>query len=326
MIKTIKNICMFTKIFGTGSFLPVQIRSNMILEKMVDTSHEWIVARTGIKERRISSAQETVDKMGYFAAKKALDMSCINPNKIGMIIVATTTANYAFPSVACQIQRDLCIKDAIAFDLSAACSGFIYALSIADKYIKHGSIDYALVIGSDTLSHTLNPNDRSTLILFGDGAGAVILGRAENPGIISTHLHADGYYGDLLTLPNYNRSQPEIPHYLTMSGNKVFKIAVSILTKIIHETLDVNNLRQNELDWLIPHQANLRIIIAAVRRLKINMKKVIITLDKHGNTSAASVPLALDEAVRDQRIKLGQLVLLEAFGAGFTWGSVLLRF
>lgn len=317
---------MFTKILGTGSFLPEQVRSNVILEKMVDTSHEWIVARTGIQERRISSTDETVAKMGYFAAKRALDMSCINANKIGIIIVATTSSSHAFPSSACQIQRDLCIQDTIAFDLSAACSGFIYALGVADQYIKHSSIEYALVIGSDTLSHTLNPNDRRTLILFGDGAGAVVLGRSEKPGIISTHLHADGCYGDLLTLPNYNRNDPSMSHYLTMAGNKVFKIAVSIFTGIIKETLHVNNLSYNELDWLIPHQANLRIIIAAAKRLDIDMKKIIITLDKHGNTSAASVPLALDEAVRDRRIASGQLILLEAFGAGFTWGSVLLRF
>lgn len=317
---------MFTKILGTGSFLPAQIRSNFVLEKMVDTSHEWIVARTGIKERRVSNVNETAAKMGYFAAKEALDMSCINVNKIGIIIVATTSSSHAFPSSACQIQRDLHIRDAIAFDVSAACSGFIYALDVADKYIKHGSVDYALVIGSDTLSHTLNPNDRGTLILFGDGAGAVVLGRSKDPGIISTHLHADGHYGDLLTLPNYNRKDPSISHYLTMSGNKVFKIAVSVLTNIINETLHVNNLCQNELDWLIPHQANLRIIVAAARRLEIDMKKIIITLDRHGNTSAASVPLALDEAVRDRRIKAGQLILLEAFGAGFTWGSILLRF
>lgn len=317
---------MFTKIFGTGSFLPAQIRSNVILEKMVNTSHEWIIARTGIQERRISSTDETVAKMGYFAAKKALDMSCINADKIGIIIVATTSSSHAFPSAACQIQRDLHIRDTIAFDLSAACSGFVYALGVADQYIKHGSIDYALVVGSDVLSHTLNPNDRGTLILFGDGAGAVVLGRSKTPGIISTHLHADGSYGDLLTLPNYNRKNPNIPHYLTMSGNKVFKIAVSILTSIIKETLYINHLHRSELDWLIPHQANLRIIIAAAKRLDIDMKKIIITLDRHGNTSAASVPLALDEAVRDKRIKSGQLVLLEAFGAGFTWGSALLRF
>lgn len=317
---------MFAKILGTGSFLPAQIRSNVILEKMVDTSHEWIVARTGILERRISNIDETVAKMGYFAAKRALDMSCVNADKIGIIIVATTSSSHAFPSSACQIQRDLHIKDTIAFDLSAACSGFIYALDVANQYIKYGGIDYALVIGADTLSHTLNPNDRSTLILFGDGAGAVILGRSKKPGIISTQLHADGYYGDLLTLPNYNRKDPSMSHYLTMAGNKVFKLAVSILTSTINDTLHINNICHKELDWLIPHQANLRIIIAAARRLDIDMEKIIITLDKHGNTSAASVPLALDEAVRDSRIQSGQLVLLEAFGAGFTWGSALLRF
>lgn len=317
---------MFTKIIGTGSYLPKQIRSNVFLEKIINTSNEWIVSRTGIQERRISNANETVAKMGYFASKKALDMSYIKPDKIGIIIVATTSSSHAFPSSACQIQRDLNIRDTIAFDLSAACSGFIYALNIADQYIKNGSVEYALIIGSDTLSHFVNPKDRSTVILFGDGAGAVILGRSKTPGIISTHLHADGYYGDLLTLPHHNRQDPGVSNYLTMSGNKVFKIAISILTRIIKETLRINDLHQDNLDWLIPHQANLRIISAAAKRLNIDMKKIIVTLDKHGNTSAAAVPLALDEAVRDGRIKSDQLLLLEAFGAGFTWGSALLRF
>ncbi|WP_159715380.1 beta-ketoacyl-ACP synthase III [Blochmannia endosymbiont of Camponotus nipponensis] len=317
---------MFTRILGTGSYLPQQIRSNLVLEKMVNTSHEWIVARTGIQERRISNSDETVAKMGYFAAKQALDMSCLRADKIGIIIVATTSSSHAFPSSACQIQRDLCIQDTIAFDLSAACSGFVYALGVADQYIKNGSVDYALVIGSDTLSHTLDPRDRETLILFGDGAGAVILGRSKTPGIISTHLHADGHHGDLLTLPHCNRQYPAVSNYLTMSGNKVFKIAVSVLARVIDETLHVNNVHQDELDWLVPHQANLRIISATAKRLDMDMRKVVITLDRHGNTSAASVPLALDEAVRDGRIKSDQLVLLESFGAGFTWGSVLLRF
>lgn len=320
------NMNVFTKILGTGSYLPEKIRSNNFLEKMVNTSNEWIVARTGIQERRISNDQETVAKMGYFASKKALDMSQITPNKIGIIIVATTSSSHAFPSSACQIQRDLNIKDTIAFDLSAACSGFIYALNVADKYIKNGGIEYALIIGSDILSHFLNPKDRSTLVLFGDGAGAVILGRSEIPGIISSHLHADGFHGDLLTLLNYNKKNSCVSNYLTMSGNKVFKIAISILTKIIRETLCANQLHQDDLDWLIPHQANFRIISAAAKKLNIDMKKIIITLNKHGNTSAAAVPLALDEAVRDGRIKSGQLLLLEAFGAGFTWGSALLRF
>lgn len=317
---------MFTKILGTGSFLPKKVRSNFFLEKIINTSHEWIVARTGIKERRISNSDETVAKMGYLASKQALDMAHIEPNKIGIIIVATTSSSHAFPSSACQIQRDLNIQDTIAFDLSAACSGFIYALNVADQYIKNGNIEYALIIGSDNLSHFLNPKDRSTLVLFGDGAGAVILGRSKIPGIISTHLHANGLHGDLLTLPNYNRKYPYISNYLTMSGNKVFKIAISILTRIITETLYANNLHKNDLDWLIPHQANLRIITAAAKRLNIDMNKIVITLDRHGNTSAAAVPLALDEAVRDGRIKTDQLLLLEAFGAGFTWGSALLRF
>ncbi|URJ24911.1 beta-ketoacyl-ACP synthase III [Candidatus Blochmannia ocreatus (nom. nud.)] len=318
---------MFTRIFGTGSYLPKYIRSNALLEKMINTSHEWIVARTGIQERHISNANETVAKMGYFAAKKALEMSCLHAEKVGIIIVATTTSSHAFPSSACQIQRDLRIKDTIAFDLSAACSGFVYALDIANQYVKHGNVEYALVVGSDILSHTLDPTDRGTLILFGDGAGAVILGRSKTPGIISTHLHADGYYGNLLTLSNYNRySSSMSDNYLKMSGNKVFKMAVSIVTRVINEALDVNNLCQDELDWLIPHQANLRIISAVAKKLSIDMKKVIVTLDRHGNTSAASVPLALDASVRDGRIKPDQLVLLEAFGAGFTWGSVLLRF
>lgn len=317
---------MFTKILSTGSYLPKKIRSNFFLEKMINTSNEWIIARTGIQERRISNNTETVAKMGYLAAQKAFDTSYIKPNQIGMIIVATTSSSHAFPSSACQIQKDLNIQDTIAFDLSAACSGFIYALSVADKYIKNGNIEYALIIGSDTLSQSLNPKDRSTLVLFGDGAGAVILGRSHTPGIISTHLHSNGLYGDLLTLPNYNRRYPDISNYLTMSGNKIFKIAISILTHIINETLYVNKLHKDDLDWLIPHQANLRIIAAAAKRLNIDMKKIIITLEKHGNTSAAAIPLALDEAVRDGRIKSNQLLLLEAFGAGLTWGSVLLRF
>lgn len=317
---------MFTKILGTGSYLPKKIRSNFFLEKIIDTSNEWIITRTGIQERRISDDHETVAKMGYLASIQALDMSNIKPNKIGMIIVATTSSSHAFPSSACQIQRALNIRDTIAFDLSAACSGFVYALNVADQYIKHGSIKYALIIGSDVLSHYLNPKDRSTLILFGDGAGAVILGRSKTPGIISTYLHADGAYGDLLTLTNFNNKYPFVANYLAMSGNKVFKIAISILTRVINETLRANNLHQDNLDWLIPHQANLRIISAVAKRLDIDMKKVIITLHRHGNTSAAAVPLALDEAVRDGRIRPNQLLLLEAFGAGFTWGSALLRF
>lgn len=316
---------MFSKILGTGSYLPTQIWSNADLEKMVNTSDEWIVTRTGIHERHIANDKESVSHMGYYAAKQALTMAGIQPEDICLLIVATTTSSHAFPSSACQIQRNLGINDSIAFDIAAACAGFIYALSVADNYIKNNVVEYALVIGSDTLSKAIDPTDRNTMILFGDGAGAVVLGKSITPGIISTHLHADGRYGDLLTLPYYNIVTPN-NNYLTMSGQEVFKIAITTLTNIINETLSVSSIHSDELNWLIPHQANLRIIHAIAKRLKIDINKIIITLDRHGNTSAASVPLALDEAVRDGRIQPEHLILLEAFGGGFVWGSVLLRF
>ncbi|CPR19349.1 beta-ketoacyl-ACP synthase III [Brenneria goodwinii] len=317
---------MYTKIIGTGSYLPEQIRTNADLEKMVDTSDEWIVTRTGIRERRIATPDENVATMGYHAAQKALEMAGIDKSQVGLLIVATTSSTHAFPSAACQIQQLLEIKDTIAFDLAAACAGFTYALGVADQYVKSGAVDYALVVGSDTLSRTLDPEDRGTLILFGDGAGAVLLTASEQPGILSTHLHADGRYGELLTLPHQDRNNPEKPAYLTMSGNEVFKVAVTELAHIVEETLRASQLDKSELDWLVPHQANLRIISATAKKLGMEMDKVVVTLDRHGNTSAASVPCALDEAVRDGRIKPGQLVLLEAFGGGFTWGSALIRF
>ncbi|PWC22223.1 3-oxoacyl-ACP synthase [Brenneria roseae subsp. roseae] len=317
---------MYTKIIGTGSYLPEQIRTNADLEKMVETSDEWIVTRTGIRERRIAASDENVATMGCHAAQKALEMAGIDRSQVGLLIVATTSSSYAFPSSACQIQQLLDIKDTIAFDLAAACAGFTYALSVADQYIKNGAVDYALVIGSDTLSRTLDPEDRGTIILFGDGAGAVVLAASEQPGILSTHLHADGRYGELLTLPHQDRAHPETPAYLTMSGNEVFKVAVTELAHIVEETLQASQLDKSELDWLVPHQANLRIISATAKKLGMGMDKVVVTLDRHGNTSAASVPSALDEAVRDGRIKPGHLVLLEAFGGGFTWGSALVRF
>lgn len=317
---------MYTKIIGTGSYLPEQVRTNADLEKIVETSDEWIVTRTGIRERRIAGPNETVDSMGYQAALRAIEMAGIDKQQIGMIVVATTSATHAFPSAACQIQGMLGIKGCPAFDVAAACAGFTYALSIVDQYVKSGAVQYALVIGSDVLARTLDPEDRGTLILFGDGAGAVVLGSSEEPGIISTHLHADGSYGELLTLPNHDRVVPENPIYLTMSGNEVFKVAVTELAHIVDETLAANQLDRSSLDWLVPHQANLRIISATAKKLGMSMDNVVVTLDRHGNTSAASVPSALDEAVRDGRIKPGHLVLLEAFGGGFTWGSALVRF
>ncbi|WP_312228557.1 beta-ketoacyl-ACP synthase III [Pseudescherichia sp.] len=317
---------MYTKISGTGSYLPEQVRTNADLEKMVDTSDEWIVTRTGIRERRIAAPNETVATMGFEAAKRALEMAGVDKNEIGLIIVATTSATHAFPSAACQVQNLLEIKGCPAFDVAAACAGFTYALSIADQYVKSGAVKHALVIGSDVLARTCDPADRGTIIIFGDGAGAAVLSASEEQGIISTHLHADGSYGELLTLPNLDRVTPDSPTYLTMTGNEVFKVAVTELAHIVEETLTANNIDRSELDWLVPHQANLRIISATARKLGMEMDKVVVTLDRHGNTSAASVPCALDEAVRDGRIKPGQLVLLEAFGGGFTWGSALVRF
>ena len=317
---------MYTKILGTGSYLPKQIRTNTDLEKMVDTSDEWITTRTGIKERRIAAPDETVTSMAYEAAIKAIEMADIDKQEIGLIIVATATSANAFPSSATELQAKLDLGDVVAFDVSAACSGFIYALDIADKYVKSGVIKYALVVGSDMLTRGVDPNDRGTIIIFGDGAGAVVVGASEEPGLIASHLHADGRYGELLKYPYVDRRSLNDPVYMTMQGNDVFKIAVKELSNLVDELLTENAFNKSDLDWLVPHQANLRIISATAKRLDMDMSKVIVTLDKQGNTSAASVPCALDTGVRDGRIKRGQLILLEAFGGGFVWGSALVRF
>ncbi|ATF10489.1 beta-ketoacyl-ACP synthase III [Candidatus Enterovibrio altilux] len=321
---------MFSKILGTGSFLPAQIRSNADLAKMVDTSDEWIIARTGIKERRIAAENESVTTMAYYAACQAIEIAGIDKQDIDLIIIATTSGESAFPAAACDVQAMLGISGCPAFDIAAACSGFVYALSIADQYVKAGMACNALVIGADRLSHTCDPKDRSTIILFGDGAGAVVLGASEEPGVISTHLRADGKFGELLNLKhparNNARSQVKEDSWLEMAGNDVFKVAVTQLVNIVSETLDANEMDKSEIDWLVPHQANYRIIKATAKKLSISMGHVVITLDKHGNTSAASVPIALDEAVRDGRIQRGQTILLEAFGGGFTWGSALIKF
>lgn len=315
----------FSKILGTGSYLPNKILTNSQLEAMVETSDEWIISRTGIKERRIASEHESVAFMGEQAALNAIEMVNIDKSKIGLLIVATTSHTHQFPSAACMIQSKMQLNNIPAFDIAAACSGFCYALSIADQYIKTGMVEYALVVGSDQLSHKVDKDDRGTVILFGDGAGAVLLGRSNSPGILSTHLHADGRFGELLKLPNSDTNNQD-DGYLQMSGNEVFKVAVTELANIVEETLEQNGIERSELDWLVPHQANLRIIHATAKKLGMSMDKVVVTLDKYGNTSAASVPTALDEAVRDGRIKRDQLILLEAFGGGFTWGSALIRF
>ena len=316
---------MNSRILSTGSYLPSYIRTNAELEKMVDTSDEWIVTRSGIRERRIAAADETVATMGVEAAKNAIEAAQINPQDIELIIVATTSHSHAYPSAACQVQGLLNIDDAISFDLAAACTGFIYALSVADQFIRAGKVKKALVIGSDLNSRKLDETDRSTVVLFGDGAGAVILESSEQEGIISTHLHASADKNNALVLAQPERGI-EKSGYIEMQGNETFKLAVRELSNVVEETLLANNLDKKDLDWLVPHQANLRIITATAKKLEMDMSQVVVTLDKYANNSAATVPVALDEAVRDGRIQRGQLLLLEAFGGGWTWGSALVRF
>lgn len=316
---------MFSKILSTGSYLPQHIRTNADLEKMVDTSDEWIVTRSGIRERRIAAPDETVSTMGFEAAQKAIEAANINPQEIDLILVATTSNSHAYPSAACQIQGMLEIDDAIAFDLAAACTGFVYALGVADQFIRTGKVKKALVIGSDLNSRKLDETDRSTVVLFGDGAGAVILEASEQEGIISTHLHASADKNAALLLPQPERGVAK-SGYIEMQGNETFKLAVRELSNVVEETLAANNLDKKDIDWLVPHQANLRIISATAKKLDMDMSQVVVTLDRYANNSAATVPVALDEAVRDGRIQRGQLLLLEAFGGGWTWGAALVRF
>ncbi|WP_371189200.1 beta-ketoacyl-ACP synthase III [Thalassotalea maritima] len=319
---------MYSRIVGTGSYFPEQVRSNADLEKMVDTTNEWILERTGIQERRISAEHENVAYMGAKAAEKALEMAGLKKEDIDMIVMGTTTNHVDLPSAACYVQKYLDMPYIPAFDVAAACSGFIYSLSIADQYIKSGMAKRILVIGADAISHMCDPDDRATIILFGDAAGAVILEASEEQGIISTHLHSDGNYGALLGANSPKRGDPltEEKAYIYMKGNEVFKFAVTRLSEIVTETLEHNNMDKSDIDWLVPHQANLRIIAAAAKKLSLPMSQVVVTLDKYGNTSAATIPTALDEAVRDGRIQRGQTILMEAFGSGFTWGSALVRF
>ncbi|TCP96030.1 3-oxoacyl-[acyl-carrier-protein] synthase III [Cricetibacter osteomyelitidis] len=316
---------MYSKILATGSYAPKNIRTNADLEKMVDTSDEWITQRSGIKERRIADDHETAATMATEAAKQCLQAARIDANEIDLILVATTTNSHAYPSAACQVQGLLGIQDAIAFDLAAACTGFIYALSVADQFIRTGKVKKALVIGSDLNSRHLDPEDRGTIVLFGDGAGAVILEASEQSGIISTHLHASLEKAEMLMLPQESRNS-EKSGYIVMQGNETFKLAVRELSNVVEETLTENNLDKSALDWLVPHQANLRIISATAKKLEMDMSKVVVTLDRYGNTSAASIPMALDDAIRDGRIQRGELLLLEGFGGGWTWGSALVRF
>ena len=317
----------YSRITGTGSYLPQKVLSNHDLEKMVDTNDQWIQERTGIKKRHIIAEDETTTDLAFNAAEKAIEAAGIENTEIDLIIVATTTPTRIFPSTASLVQERLGISGCPAFDLQAVCTGFVYALTVADKFIKSGSAKNALIIGAESLSRIVDWNDRNTCVLFGDGAGAVLLQASEETGILSTHIHSDGKYNALLSVPTGPGSiDTDAKPYIEMQGNDVFKIAVRTLSSIADETLLANNLSKKDIDWLIPHQANIRIITATAKKLGIPMDQVVVTVDEHGNTSAASIPLALDVAVRDGRIQRGETLLLEAFGGGFTWGSVLLNF
>jgi 3-oxoacyl-[acyl-carrier-protein] synthase-3 len=312
-----------SKIAGTGSYLPKKILSNADLEKMIDTTDEWIFTRTGIRERHIAAKSEHTSDLALEAAKNAIASAGIAAGDIDLIIVATTTPDKIFPSVATMVQRKLGIAGCPAFDIQAVCSGFVYALATADNFIKTGSSKCDLVIGAESFSRIVDYTDRSNCILWGDGAGAVILCASSEQGIISTHLHADGNYEKMLHVPRKHDGTPDTVH---MEGNAVFKMAVNTLDQIVDETLAANNMQKSDIDWLVPHQANIRILQATAKKLDMPMDKVVVTVDKHGNTSAASIPLALDVAVRDGRIKRGDVILMEAFGGGFTWGSALIKF
>lgn len=317
---------MYSRITGTGSYLPEKILTNQDLERIVDTSDEWIRSRTGIAQRHIAADGQMASDLAFIASKMAMEMANLAADEIDLIIVATTTPDMVFPSTACILQEKLGAKDCPAFDVQAVCSGFVYALAMADMFIRTGKCRNALVVGSEIYSNIVDWSDRSTCVLFGDGAGAVILTRDEEPGILSSHLHANGSYSKVLSVPgNISRGKIQGNPYLSMEGNTVFKFAVTVLEDVAREAIAENNLQASDIDWLIPHQANIRIIKSTAKKLGIPMEKVVTTVEKHGNTSAASIPLALDIAVRDGRIKSGQLVLLEGVGGGFTWGAILLR-
>jgi len=309
----------FSKIISTGSYLPEKVLTNYDIERIVDTSNEWIIERTGIEERHIASTEESSVDMAHEASLDAIKKSGIKIQNIDMIVVATTTPERKFPSTAVLLQNKLNLKNCSAFDVNAACTGFVYAVDIADQYIKNGSVRNVLVVGTEKITSLLDWKDRNTCVLFGDGAGAVILSSSSEPGIMSSTIVSDGSYKDLLTV----NTDPE---FIEMKGNDVFKIAVNTLGKLAISTLSKNNISADDLDWFIPHQANSRIIMAIAKKIKLSPNKIIMTVNKHGNTSAASIPLALDDSNKKGLLKKGNLIMFEAFGAGFTWGSNLLRF
>lgn len=314
----------YSRIAGTGSYLPKKILTNADLESMVDTTDEWIFTRTGIRERHIVADDEFTSDLALHAAKNAIETAGIAAADIDLIIVATTTPDKIFPSTAVILQHKLGIAGCPAFDIQAVCSGFVYAFSTADNFIKSGAAKCALVIGAETFSRITDWTDRGNCILWGDGAGAVILQASAEQGVISTHLHADGKYVEMLHVPR--KAEPDSRDTVVMEGNGVFKMAVNTLDAIVDETLTANGMQKSDVDWLVPHQANIRILQATAKKLSMSMDRVVVTVDKHGNTSAASIPLALDTAVRDGRIKRGEIILMEAFGGGFTWGSALIKY
>lgn len=320
----------YSRIIGTGSYLPEKTVTNADLEKILDTTDEWIRDRTGISERRVARDDETSGDMAEVAAKRAMEAAGIDPEDIGLLVLGTTTPDLVFPSTACLLQARLGLPDCGAMDVNAACSGFMYALSIADKYIRCGDVKTALVVGVDKLTAMLDWSDRGTAVLFGDGAGAVVLQASDEAGILSTHIHAAGRHSDLLGVDvgvsTGFKAEARGGVRIQMKGNEVFKVAVNTLGRIAAETLEHNGIEKSELDWLIPHQANYRIISATAKKLGMTMEQVVVTVDKHGNTSAGSVPLALDEAIRAGKIKRGEVLLLEAFGGGFTWASALIKY
>jgi 3-oxoacyl-[acyl-carrier-protein] synthase-3 len=320
----------YSRIAGTGSFLPEKVLTNQDLEKMVDTSDQWIRERTGILKRHIAEPNQTTCDLAEQAARRAMQAAGVGPEDIDLIVVATTTPDQVFPSTACLLQQRLDIHGCAAFDVQAVCTGFVYAVGVADNFVRAGSAACVLVVGAETLSRIVDWSDRGTCVLFGDGAGAVVLEASEKPGIISAHLHADGAYESLLRVragisKGYDLVQ-EGAAFMEMKGNEVFRMAVTTLGRIVDETLAANRMKKSDIDWLIPHQANIRIINATAKKLRMPMDRVVVTVGHHGNTSAASVPLAFDAAVRDGRISRGEILLMEAFGGGFTWGSVLLKY
>ncbi|WFE67987.1 ketoacyl-ACP synthase III [Thiomicrospira sp. R3] len=320
----------YSRIMGTGRYLPEKILTNHDLEAMVETSDQWIRERTGIEQRHIAAEGQTTCDLAEHAARNAIEMAGIDPKTIDLIVFATTTPDKVFPSTACLLQQRLGIRGCPAFDIQAVCTGFVYAVSVADQFIKTGMAKRVLVVGAETLSRITNWQDRTTCILFGDGAGAVLFEASTEPGILSTHIHADGQYEELLHVPSgpskLALTDDVAERTMSMKGNEVFKVAVNTLSRIANETLEANNMTKDQIDWLVPHQANLRIITATAKKLGLSEDQVVVTVNKHANTSSASVPMALDEAVRDGRIQRGQTVLMEAFGGGFTWGSALIRY